>query len=150
MTTDVLHNVALIASLVSWGLAQTIKFILPILLRREVNFRRLVDTGGMPSAHTAFVTALTTTIGFKEGFDSPLFALAVVFSLVVMYDATGIRQAAGKQAAILNHLLDDLYHDVPLKPQYLKELLGHTPVQVFFGVVIGFWVGWAFSGYPRL
>lgn len=134
----------------SWGLAQTIKFILPILLRREINFRRLVETGGMPSAHTAFVTALTTTIGFKEGFDSPLFALSVVFSLVVMYDATGIRQAAGKQAVILNRILNDFYHDVPLKPQYLRELLGHTPVEVFFGVIIGFWVGWAFSGYPRL
>jgi hypothetical protein len=146
----VLHNTALIASLVSWGIAQGIKFIWPILLRREINFRRLVETGGMPSAHTAFVSALATTVSFKEGWDSPIFALAVVFSLVVMYDATGIRQAAGKQAAILNRIVDDLYHDVPLKPQYLRELLGHTPFEVFVGAILGFWVGWAFCGYPPL
>ncbi|HEY3313864.1 MAG TPA: divergent PAP2 family protein [Bacillota bacterium] len=145
-----LHNTALIASLVSWGIAQGIKFIWPILLRREINFRRLVETGGMPSAHTAFVSALATTVAFKEGWDSPIFALAVVFSLVVMYDATGIRQAAGKQAAILNRIVDDLYHDVPLKPQYLRELLGHTPFEVFVGAILGFWVGWAFCGYPPL
>jgi acid phosphatase family membrane protein YuiD len=91
----------------------------------------------MPSSHSAFTSSLAVAIGIEAGFDSALFALALGFALVVMYDAAGIRRAAGKQAAVLNHIVDELFHSGRIRENRLRELLGHTPVEVLAGAALG-------------
>ena len=119
-------------------IAQTIKFTLHLIFDKKIDFRLFTTTGGMPSAHSAFVVGLSTTVGLICGFDSIVFAIALVNALVVMYDAAGVRRAAGRQAACLNRILDDFYkHEVQEIGGKLKELLGHTPYQVFWGAVLG-------------
>jgi uncharacterized protein len=117
--------------------AQLIKFGTALVRRKRADFTRLVGTGGMPSAHSASVTALTVAVGLEHGWGTPLFAVAAFFSLVVMYDATGIRRAAGRQAAILNRMLDELKDFHKLEGERLIELLGHTPVEVLVGAAYG-------------
>lgn len=95
-------------SILAWAIAQFFKIISWAFVSRELNFKRLVEPGGMPSSHSAFVTSLATGIGLREGFHSTLFALATVFALIVMYDASGVRRAAGKQARVLNAIIEDL------------------------------------------
>lgn len=119
-------------------LAQIIKFFLHLLMDRKVDFRLFTTTGGMPSAHSACVVGLSTAVGLIRGFDSIEFAIAMGQALVVMYDAAGLRRAAGRQAACLNRILDDFYkHEIQAIGGRLKELLGHTPIQVFWGAVLG-------------
>ena len=108
---------------------------------RKLNFTRLVGTGGMPSSHSASVAALTTSVGFREGVGSTLFAVTLFFSLVIMYDAAGLRRAAGHQARMLNRILDDHYAHRRLSTSRLTELLGHTPFEVLVGAVVGFLFG---------
>ena len=120
-------------------IAQIIKFFLHLLMDRKVDFRLFTTTGGMPSADSACVVGLSTTVGLLRGFDSVEFAIAMGQALVVMYDAAGLRRAAGRQAACLNKILDDFYkHEIQAIGGKLKELLGHTPIQVFWGAVLGF------------
>lgn len=123
-------------ALAAWALAQIMKTATWALKERALNFRRLVEPGGLPSAHSAFVSSLAAGIGIQVGWDSPLFALAAVFALIVMYDAAGVRRAAGKQARILNAIVEDL-NKRELHPERLKELLGHTPVEVLSGALLG-------------
>ncbi len=130
------NNEVLIVSILAWAIAQFLKIVTWALISKKVNFRRLVEPGGMPSSHSAFVTSLATGIGIKEGFSSTPFALAMVFSLIVMYDAAGVRRAAGKQATVLNSIIEDLNRR-ELHPERLKELLGHTPVEVVIGALLG-------------
>jgi len=104
---------------------------------RRLDFRYLASTGGMPSAHTSLVSALTTAIGLTEGFYSPLFALSFVFASVVMFDAQTVRAAAGKQARLLNQIVDEMFKEHHLSENKLKELLGHTRLEVFFGMLTG-------------
>lgn len=136
------NNDVLMAALLAWAIAQVLKIISWAFVSKELNFKRLVEPGGMPSSHSAFVTSLATGIGLYEGFDSTLFALATVFAVIVMYDASGVRRAAGKQARVLNAIIEDLNRR-ELHPERLRELLGHTPIEVFvgalLGVVIAFW-----------
>jgi uncharacterized protein len=118
--------------------AQFIKISGDIIRTREFNFRRMVDTGGMPSSHSASMTSLATSVGLCAGFDSVMFAVALGLALVVMYDAAGVRRAAGRMAGILNQLLADLYQEHPERfPVRLKELLGHTPIEVLAGFALG-------------
>ncbi len=130
------NNEILIAAMIAWALAQSFKILSWAFVSREWNFKRLVEPGGMPSSHSALVTALTTGVGLREGFDSSIFALAVVFALVVMYDAAGVRRAAGKQARVLNAIIEDLNRR-QLHPERLRELLGHTPFEVVVGALLG-------------
>ena len=119
-------------------IAQIIKFLLHLLMDKKVDFRLFTTTGGMPSAHSACVVGLSTTVGLLRGFDSVEFAIAMGQALVVMYDAAGLRRAAGRQAACLNRILDDFYkHEIQAIGGKLKELLGHTPIQLFWGAVLG-------------
>ena len=119
-------------------IAQIIKFLLHLIVHRKVDFKVFTTTGGMPSSHSAGVVALATTVGIIAGFDSLVFAVATGNALVVMYDAAGIRRASGKMAACLNRIMDDFYkHDVSSVGTKLKELLGHTPIEVFGGAVLG-------------
>ena len=119
-------------------IAQTIKFTLHLIFDKKIDFRLFTTTGGMPSAHSAFVVGLSTTVGLICGFESMFFAIAVVNALVVMYDAAGVRRAAGRQDACLNRIMDDFYkHEIQEIGGKLKELLGHTPYQVFWGAILG-------------
>lgn len=129
-------NRVLMASFLAWALAQLLKIVSWAVTRGKLNFRRLVEPGGMPSSHSAFVTSLATGIGLTEGFESTIFALAAVFALIVMYDAAGVRRAAGKQARVLNAIIEDLNRR-ELHPERLRELLGHTPVEVVAGALLG-------------
>ncbi len=103
----------------------------------KINFRLFVGTGGMPSSHSAFVSSLATAIGLEAGWTAPVFMLSVGMALVIMSDAAGVRRSAGQQAQILNEIMDDLYKSKPVPHTRLKELLGHTPVQVFVGAFLG-------------
>ncbi len=126
----------MLAALIAWVIAQSLKIVSWAVASKELNFKRLVEPGGMPSSHSAFVTSLATAAGVKEGFDSSLFALALVFAMVVMYDAAGVRRAAGKQARVLNAIVEDLNRR-ELHPERLRELLGHTPFEVLIGALLG-------------
>lgn len=117
--------------------AQLLKFIGHFIKTRKVDFQVLATTGGMPSSHTAGVIALSTTVGFICGFDSVEFAIALGYSLVVMYDAAGLRRSTGKIAACLNKMRDDFYANGQMPTERLKELLGHTPFEVFAGAILG-------------
>jgi acid phosphatase family membrane protein YuiD len=125
----------------AWTLAQVIKLPLEYLLHHEWNWHLLISAGGMPSSHSALVTAVTTAIGLTQGFDSPLFAVSCVLSLVVIYDATGVRRHAGDQARVINLMIDELLTGHPLAEKELKEVLGHTPREVVAGIALGIIVG---------
>jgi acid phosphatase family membrane protein YuiD len=131
----------LLAPLVAWAIAQAAKVILTSVRQRRVNLRGVAETGGMPSSHAAIVMGMTTAVGKYAGVSSAPFAIALIFSFVVMYDAAGLRRAAGRQAAILNRLVEDLVHMRGMQEQKLRELLGHTPVEVVVGAVLGIVVG---------
>jgi acid phosphatase family membrane protein YuiD len=118
-------------------LVQIGKFLAHLVRHREVNFTRLVGTGGLPSAHSASVAALSTSVGFLEGVRSTLFGVTLFFSLVIMYDAAGLRRAAGLQARVLNRIVADHYAHRPHLHERLSELLGHTPFEVFVGAALG-------------
>lgn len=131
----------LLAPAVAWTIAQAAKVIITSIRQRRLNLRVLAETGGMPSSHSAIVMALTAAVGKYSGLSSPEFAIALIFSVVVMYDAAGLRRAAGRQAAVLNRLVDDLMHMRGVEEQKLRELLGHTPVEVLVGAALGVAVG---------
>ncbi len=128
--------------LLALAIAQIIKILIYGWLNKRFDFRRLLGAGGMPSSHAALTVALTTQIGKEVGISEPIFAVALVFTLVVLYDAAGVRRAAGKQAAILNKIMDEIMAHQRIEETRLKELLGHTPFEVLVGVILGFIVGW--------
>jgi acid phosphatase family membrane protein YuiD len=139
------NNPYLTIPLVAWGIAQALKLITSSVQKRRLSLSALASMGGMPSSHTALVVSVTTVIAVKQGVSSPLFAVAAIFSGVVMYDATGVRRAAGMQARILNRMIDDLRH-LQLKEERLRELIGHTPFEVVAGALIGVLVTLALLG----
>ncbi len=140
---DILDNRVLLVALIACLMAQALKLLVELAKHRKLDVRVLVTTGGMPSAHSALVTSLATGVGQSIGWASPEFALAMVFAIIVMYDAAGVRQAAGKQARILNQMIDELFHEKPdFSQDRLKELLGHTPVQVIAGSALGITISW--------
>ncbi len=132
-----LGNVALVAPLTAGVLAQLLKFAVDLVSHGRPDFTRLVNPGGMPSSHSSLVTCMSLTVGRVAGWQSPLFAVASVLSLIVLYDAAGIRQAAGKQARIINKIVDDLYRERRVSEDRLRELLGHTPLEVVAGMALG-------------
>ena len=140
MTISILNTgyEALLAGVLAAFFAQVIKFFIFTIKSRKVNHKIFTTTGGMPSSHSAGVMGLATAVGLIEGFDSVLFAISVGFALITMYDAAGVRRAAGKTAACLNKMMDDFYkHDVQAIGGKLKELLGHTPFEVIMGALFG-------------
>lgn len=134
---DIFDNKVLIVTLTVWVIAQGIKVFLGVIRERRFNFKWLIGTGGMPSSHAAGATALATSCGLYSGFDSITFALATIFALVTMFDAQGVRRSAGQQATILNQILDDMYWKGKVKTEQLMELIGHTPLQVIIGSMLG-------------
>lgn len=131
------ENKALIAGLIAWLLAQIIKIPLDYFRTRRWNWALLLTTGGMPSSHSSLMTATTLAIGLYHGFDSPVFALGVVITMIVTYDAAGVRQQAGIHAKRINVLFDELLHGHPINQLDLREVLGHTPLEVAGGILLG-------------
>lgn len=124
-----------------WFFIQLFKVIWDLFATKKFNFKRIVGAGGMPSSHSAVVVCLAVMIGKEQGFSSSIFALALISAMVVMYDAAGVRRAAGKQAALLNKIIDTPGLSIPQVQERLVEVLGHTPIQVFVGAIIGIIVG---------
>ncbi len=136
--TELLRNEILICALVAWFVAQVLKVFIHGLVNRKIDWRRMFGMGGMPSSHTAFLVSLTTMIAMREGLGSTAFAIAVAVTMVVIYDAMGVRYQTGKQSHVINRILRRmLVEGQPLEEHDLKELMGHTPTEVFFGAVIG-------------
>lgn len=135
------QNRVLISAIISWFIAQGIKVVLSLIYDEKFDFTRISGSGGMPSSHTAFVSAAAVSAGLTEGFSSTAFAIATVLLIVVMTDAAGVRRAAGKQAAVLNDILDNVVNNKGVPPKKLKELLGHTPLEVVAGLMLGIAVG---------
>lgn len=121
----------------SWAIAQIIKIIIDCIRNKTINLKLITSSGGMPSSHSSFVTALACSVGFEEGFGSTFFAITFVLSMIVMYDASGVRRAAGKQAEVLNIFISNFEkHGIKIDSK-LKELLGHSPIEVFAGAILG-------------
>ena len=127
--------------IILWFCIQSFKLIYDLCTTKKINFKRIIGAGGMPSSHSAIVIALATLIGKNLGVDSPIFAVTLIFAFIVMYDACGVRRAAGKQAALLNRLVETPGLTGVQVSEKLVEVLGHTPVQVFVGALIGIVVG---------
>lgn len=125
------------AVFLSWALSQLTKVIRGMIRERRFNFRWIFDTGGMPSSHSASVASLATTIGLYYGFVSMPFLMALLFTIITMFDAAGVRRSAGRQAQVLNKMLDELYQKGQFAEERVKELLGHTPKEVFAGAFLG-------------
>lgn len=140
--SDLLGNRTLWAPVMISLAVQLWKFLWPLIFQRRLEWNLLWSTGGMPSSHSALVAALAMSVGMHTGFGSPVFAVSVVLAMVVMYDAAGIRQAAGKQAQKINAIVEELLAGHPLNEEQLRELLGHTPLQVLVGALIGALAGW--------
>jgi acid phosphatase family membrane protein YuiD len=131
------NNQILWSTLTAWMVASILKVAFFYLKEKKINFRRFVGTGGMPSSHSALVAGLATAVGLKDGWNSVSAALAIIFALVVMYDAAGVRLAASRQAATLNKIIDELFEEGEFHHERLKELLGHTRVEVIVGAGLG-------------
>lgn len=138
---EIISNKYLYIPLLVWFCVQVFKVICDLITTKQFNFKRIMGAGGMPSSHSAVVTTLATMIGKNEGMNTPLFALSVIFALVVMYDAAGVRRAAGKQATLLNKIVQTPGLSSVQVQEKLVEVLGHTPLQVVVGAVLGIIVG---------
>jgi acid phosphatase family membrane protein YuiD len=140
----VLSNGAFVASFLGFLFAQVAKIFTHYYVNQEWDLSRCYSSGGMPSSHTSLVMGLTTSIAVMYGVSSPFFAISLMFSLIVMYDATGVRLHAGKQASVLNMIITELPPDHPVSSStaQLKDTLGHTPVQVVIGALVGIVIGY--------
>lgn len=135
---DAFRNPPLIAAVSAWALAQVLKMPVHYAQTRVWDWSLLLRAGGMPSSHSALVTATAHGIGLTAGFDTPLFALAVAIAMIVIYDATGIRRESGKQAVIINAIVQDILEGHPLRSQEkLREVLGHSPMEALVGSILG-------------
>lgn len=145
MITEIFTNEILIIPICSWAIAQLLKVIIILIQKKQLDLRYLVISGGMPSAHSAVVSALATSVALTQGLGSAVFGLSVIVALIVMYDAAGVRQSVGKQSIVLNRMIrelsrrrtiTDLEHD-------LKEFIGHTSFQVIVGGLLGVIIAWS-------
>ena len=134
---DVARNVCIWSAFFAWMTAQFTKMLCSFVKTRRLDFSYIVSTGGMPSAHSALVAGLATSVGVAVGFVSPYFSIALGFALIVMFDASTVRRAAGLQARLLNEIVDELFKEHHLSERKLKELLGHTRFEVFMGMIVG-------------
>lgn len=135
----------LVVPFATWFFIQLFKLIYDLVTTKKFNFKRILGAGGMPSSHSAVVTSLATMIGISQGIESPMFAISVIFAFVVMYDAAGVRRAAGKQAELLNEIVNTPGLSEIEVTGKLQEALGHTPKQVIVGAIIGVLVGFIFG-----
>lgn len=134
---DIVSNKIFMTTLAAWIIAQSIKVSIGVIKEKKFDFRWFVGTGGMPSSHAAGASCLAAAVGFDCGFKSVYFALAAAFAIVVMFDAQGVRRATGRQARILNRITEDIYWQGRIKDDRLRELVGHTPIEVIAGFLLG-------------
>lgn len=135
---EILSNRILLCALTGWFVAQVLKIPTYWLVEKKLDWRRLFGSGGMPSSHTAFVVALTIMVGAMEGFDTAVFAVSFTLAAIVMYDATGVRRETGTQAQVINEILRQVFiNGKPISDDDLKELVGHTPLEVAAGAILG-------------
>ena len=130
----------------TWFISQFLKTIRPKNLKKSAGYKWIFDTGGMPSSHSATVSCLTAVTGMYYGFHSLIFLIVLVFSMIIMFDAAGVRRNMGRQAKALNQILEDFYQKRPIREAKLKELLGHTPIEVFVGAFLGILIAYGFCG----
>ncbi len=146
---EIVGNPVLFIGLFAWLLAQFLKVPIEYILYKRINWGLWFSSGGMPSSHSALVTSITLAIGMFEGFNSPLFALAFAITMIVVYDAAGVRREAGRHAEKLNILINEFFSGQPISDKQLKEVIGHTPAQVVAGVGLGvgtallFYLSWS-------
>lgn len=134
---QIIRNKIFMTTLSAWIIAQTIKVTLGVIRQKRFDFRWFIGTGGMPSSHASGASCLATAVGLAYGFDSAHFALAASFAIVVMFDAQGVRRSTGRQARILNKIMEDIYWRGKIHEGSLRELVGHTPIQVIMGFLLG-------------
>ncbi|MCD6576922.1 MAG: divergent PAP2 family protein [Anaerolineaceae bacterium] len=137
MIDELFQNKVLIAALSAWAVGQFLKFPLDYLLNKRWNWGIMLSSGGMPSSHSALVTAVALSIGFRDGFDTSVFALSVAIAMVIIYDAAGVRRQAGIHAERINEIMKNFIENRIFPEEDLKEMLGHTPFEVITGVLLG-------------
>jgi acid phosphatase family membrane protein YuiD len=135
--SEIFRNKIFMTTVSAWLITQTIKVTLGVLRERRFDFRWFIGTGGMPSSHSAGASCLATAVGLEQGFTSTYFALAAAFALVVMFDAQVVRYSSGRQAHVLNQIMEDIYWKGRIHEGRLRELIGHTPLQVIAGMILG-------------
>ena len=152
MFYEIISNKVLIIPICSWGLSQLLKVIIVLIRQGQLDLRYLVISGGMPSSHSAMVSALATVLALVEGVGSAVFGISAVFALVVMYDAAGVRQSVGQQSIVLNRILRDLRARRPMTEwgRDLREFIGHTSYQVVVGGLLGIFVAWSWLTVAEL
>jgi acid phosphatase family membrane protein YuiD len=145
MLSDLGNNKVLMISLCAWAVAQVLKVIVVLVQERRLAWNYFVTSGGMPSAHSATVCALATSVAMLDGVGSVYFSIAVVLAIIVMYDAAGVRQSVGQQSAVLNRLVREHSFKASRSDMEkdLREFIGHTPFQVFIGALLGVGIAWA-------
>ncbi len=142
---EIFQNKILLCAMTAWFIAQALKVPIYWVVERELNWRRWVGSGGMPSSHTALVVSLAAMVGASEGFATASFALSFALAVIVMYDAAGVRRETGTQATVINKILHDILIDGKrITEEELKELVGHTPLEVFAGAILGLIVAWIY------
>ncbi|MCD6355974.1 MAG: divergent PAP2 family protein [Anaerolineaceae bacterium] len=132
-----MQNKVLLAAIAAWFFGQFLKFPMEYLLNKRWDWGILLSSGGLPSSHSALVTAVALSIGYKDGFGTSLFALASAIAMIVIYDAAGVRRQAGIHAERINELMKNFFETRQFQEEYLKEMLGHTPFEVISGVLLG-------------
>jgi len=137
VNNNILINYVLITAVIAWGVAQLLKLPTAYLKTHKWHWSLFFSAGGMPSSHSALISSTTLAIGFFQGFGTPLFALALAIGMIVVYDAAGIRQQAGKHAQKINMMIEALFQGHPISETTLKEVLGHTPIEAVMGVLLG-------------
>jgi acid phosphatase family membrane protein YuiD len=137
MISDLIFNRVLVTTLIAWFLGQALKVPIEYLWRRKWNWALWFGSGGMPSSHSSLIVATTLSIGLYYGFGTPLFALAFAVSMIIVYDAAGVRRQAGFHAEKINLLIEELFSGQPISQERLKEVLGHTPNEVIGGIILG-------------
>ena len=139
---ELLQNRVLIAAVAAWVVGQFLKIPLEYILNKRWNWGIIFSAGGLPSSHSALVTAVVLTIGFQEGFNSSVFALAAAIAMIVIYDAAGVRRQAGIHAERINEIMKNFIESRRFPEEDLKEMLGHTPFEVIAGVLLGVLISW--------
>jgi acid phosphatase family membrane protein YuiD len=140
---ELVTNKVLVISICSWFLGQFIKMVIILIREKRLELRTFMSSGGMPSAHSALVGALATSVAMTQGLGSVSFGIAAILAMIVMYDAAGIRQSVGQQAAVLNRIIDELrFRRIAELERDLREFIGHTQIQVFIGLCIGIFIAW--------
>lgn len=138
----IFRNKIIIIAFITWVVNQILKLMVFYITEKKWDVRRFIGAGGMPSTHSALSICVATTIGLKEGWDSPLFALAIVIAFIIMADAAGVRRETGEQAKVLNKIILEFFEERKIRDKNLKELVGHTPFEVIVGAFIGIVMAW--------